>query len=181
MKNVIEILDSNNSREKIKILSTLNSTDNLEILEKIISKLDDKDISVRGEAFSSLVSNNKEISNVLIKNLNSENQNIKAFILLILANRKQQNAIKEIIKLAKDANPIIRANAIAALGHLKVIKAKEIFLQSIADSDLEVRKNALYALILLDTKIPNEKIIKIKNDDKEVSRLLLKLKNMNLR
>ena len=181
MKNVIEILDSNNSREKIKILSTLNSTDNLEILEKIISKLDDKDISVRGEAFSSLVSNNKEISNVLIKNLNSENQNIKAFILLILANRKQQNAIKEIIKLAKDANPIIRANAIAALGHLKVNKAKEIFLQSIADSDLEVRKNALYALILLDTKIPNEKIIKIKNDDQEVSRLLLKLKNMNLR
>jgi len=57
LKNIKEILDSGTSEEKIKILESLSSTDNIEIIQKIISKLDDDDIKVRGEAFSSLILN----------------------------------------------------------------------------------------------------------------------------
>ena len=57
LKNIKEILDLGTSEEKIKILESLSSTDNIEIIQKIISKLDDDDIQVRGEAFSSLVLN----------------------------------------------------------------------------------------------------------------------------
>ena len=61
LKNIKEILDSGTSEEKIEILESLSSTDNIEIIQKIISKLDDVDIKVRGEAFSSLILNENKI------------------------------------------------------------------------------------------------------------------------
>ena len=46
MENISKVLESGSSEEKIKILETLDKTDNpKEILEKIISKLDDDDYS----------------------------------------------------------------------------------------------------------------------------------------
>ena len=41
-------------KKKSTILETLENTNDPEIVEKIISKLDDDDIQVRGEVFSSL-------------------------------------------------------------------------------------------------------------------------------
>ena len=177
MENISKILESGSSREKIKILETLVKIDDPKILEKIIVKLDDNDIQVRGEAFSSLVLNENEISNFLIKNLNSASKNIRGFTSLILANRNEISSISEIIKLVKDERSMVRSCAIGSLGFLKAFEAKEIFIQSLLDSNLEVKKSALKAIIDLDIKISDEAVIEIsKEKDHEIKKLVSKLK-----
>jgi HEAT repeat protein len=177
LENISKILESGSSREKIKILETLVKIDDPKILEKIIVKLDDNDIQVRGEAFSSLVLNENEISNFLIKNLNSASKNIRGFTSLILANRNEKSAIAEIIKLVKDERSSVRSCAIGSLGFLKAFEAKEIFIQSLLDSNLEVKKSALKAIIDLDIKISDEAVIEIsKEKDHEIKKLVSKLK-----
>ena len=177
MENISNILELGSCEDKIKILETLDCTDNPEILEKIILKLDDDDIQVRGEAFSSLVLNQNKISNFLIKSLNSTSKNIRGFASLVLANRNETTAIPEIIKLVKDESSMVRSCAIGALGYLKAQEAKEIFLESLLDSDLEVRKSALQAVIDLNLTISENKINKImKENDPEIKKLLSILK-----
>ncbi|MCV0410409.1 HEAT repeat domain-containing protein [Nitrosopumilus sp.] len=177
MENISKVLESGNSQEKIKILETLDKTDNPIILEKIISKLNDDDIQVRGEAFSSLVLNKNNISNFLIKSLNSTSKNIRGFALLVLANRNETEAIPEIVKLVKDESSMVRSCAIGALRHLKAKEDKEIFLQSLLDSNLEVRKSALQAIIDLKISIPEDKRNEInKLKDLEMEKLISKLK-----
>ncbi len=179
MESISSLLDSGNREEKIKILETLDSTDNPEILEKIISKLDDEDIQVRGEAFSSLVLNKNKISNFLINSLNSASKNIRGFVSLVLANRNETSAIPEIIKLTKDERSMVRSCAIGALAYLKAQEAREIFLESVLDSSLEVRKSALQAIIQLKISIPDEKIKKINQEkDSEIEKLLSQIKKM---
>jgi len=68
LENIKKILNFGTNEEKIKILDSLSSTDDLKNIQEIISKLDDNDIKVRGEAFSSLVLNENKISDILIKN-----------------------------------------------------------------------------------------------------------------
>ena len=177
MKKILEILESGSSKEKIKILETLKENDEPKILEKIIMKLDDDDIQVRGEAYSSLVLNENEISNFLIKNLNSTSKNIRGFTSLILANRNETSTIPEIIKLAKDEHSSVRSCVIGSLGFLKAYEAKEIFIQSLLDSNLEVKKSALKAIIDLDIKISNEMMVQIsKESDHKIEKLVSKLK-----
>ncbi len=177
MKNIAKVLELGSCEEKIKILETLDYTNNPEILESIISKLDDDDIQVRGEAFSSLVLNENKISNFLIKGLNSASKNIRGFTLLVLANRNETIAIPEIIKLAKDERSMVRECAIGALGYLKAQEAKEIFLKSLLDSNLEVRKSALQAVIDLNITVSENKIKEmIKEKDSEIEKLLFQLK-----
>ena len=62
LENISKVLETGSSEEKIKILESLENIKNPEFLEKIISKLDDDDIQVRGEAFSTLVLNENKIS-----------------------------------------------------------------------------------------------------------------------
>ena len=177
MENISKILELGSCEEKIKILQTLDCTENPEFLEKIILKLDDDDIQVRGEAFSSLVLNKNKISNFLIKSLNSTSKNIRGFVSLVLANRNETTAIPEIVKLAKDERSMVRECAIGALGYLKAQEAKEIFLESLLDSNLEVRKSALQAVIDLKITISENKINKIiKDKDPEIKKLLSILK-----
>jgi HEAT repeat protein len=177
LKKILEILESGSSKEKIKILETLKENDEPKILEKIIMKLDDDDIQVRGEAYSSLVLNENEISNFLIKNLNSTSKNIRGFTSLILANRNETSTIPEIIKLAKDEHSSVRSCVIGSLGFLKAYEAKEIFIQSLLDSNLEVKKSALKAIIDLDIKISNEMMVQIsKESDHKIEKLVSKLK-----
>ena len=66
LENISKNLKSGEISEKIKILETLDNTNNPEILEIIISTLDDENIEVRGEAYSSLVLNQNKISDFLI-------------------------------------------------------------------------------------------------------------------
>ena len=177
MENIVKVLESGSSQEKIKILETLDKTDNPKVLEKIISKLDDDDIKVRGEAFSSLVLNKNKISNFLIQNLNSTSKNIRGFAALALANRNETNAIPNITKLAKDERSMVRSCAIGALGHLKAKEAKDVFLDSVLDTNVEVRKSALQAIINLKFPISEERIKEIsKEADSELLKMLSKLK-----
>ncbi|WP_428324846.1 HEAT repeat domain-containing protein [Nitrosopumilus sp.] len=177
MENIVKVLESGSNEEKIKILKTLDKTDNPEVLEKIISKLDDDDIKVRGEAFSSLVLNKNKISNFLIKNLDSPSKNIRGFAALALANRNETDAIPNITKLAKDERSMVRSCAIGALGYLKAKGEKEIILDSVLDTNVEVRKSALHAIINLKFSISEERIKEMSKDaDSELLKMLSKLK-----
>ena len=177
MENISKVLESGSNEEKIKILESLENIDNPEFLEKIILKLDDEDIQVRGEAFSALVLNKNEISNLLIKSLKSTNKNIRGFVVLILANRNETSSISEIIKLVKDERSMVRSCAIGALSHLKAQEAKEVIEQSVFDSNLEVKKSALQAAIDLNITISEDKINKINiDDDTEIEKLLIELR-----
>ncbi len=177
MENISKVLELGSSKEKIKILETLDNIDNPEILEKIISQLDDDDIQVRGEAFSSLLLNKKKISDFLIKNLNVTNKNIRGFASLVLANRNETSAIPEIIKLAKDERSMVRSCALGALGYLKAKEAKDTFIEALSDSNIEVKKSALQAIIDLEIPI-SEKIINdnFKERDNEVQKMISLIK-----
>ena len=177
MENILKILETGESQKKIEILRTLHNTDNLKILQQIISRLNDDSIQVRGEAFNALLLNQNKISKILIKNLNSTNKNIKGFTSLVLANRNDKDAIPEIIKIVNDKHERVRSCAIGALGYLKVENISEIILKLISDSSLEVEISALNAAIQTKISIPEQKIKEIsKNDDVQIKNLLLKLK-----
>jgi len=177
LENISKVLEFGNSKEKIKILETLNNEGDPNMLEKIISKLDDDDLEVRGEAFSSLLLNKNKISNFLINNLNTANKNIRSFVSLVLANRNETSAIPEIIKLVKDERSMVRSCAIGALGHLKAIEAKEIFLEALLDSNIEVKKSALQAVIDLKIQLSEEKINEIlKEKDPEIKKMISLIK-----
>ena len=180
MEDISKILKLGDSKEKIKILETLDNTNNPEILEIIISTLDDKSIEVRGEAYSALMLNQNKISDFLINGLSNESVNMKSSILLILANRNEISAIPEIIKLVKDKNSIVRSCVIGALKHLNAREAKNIFLESLSDSNIEVRKNALQAIIDLKITI-SENIIKknFKEKDSEIEKILATIKKIS--
>ena len=173
----IQKLDYGTSQEKINIIESLAFTDDLQIIEKIISKLDDDDIQVRGEAFSSLILNENEISYLLIKNLNSKSKYVRGYTALVLANRKDTNAISEIIKMTKDESSMVRSCALGALGHLRAREAKNVIENCLTDSNIEVRKSALQAAINIDDKISENKIKEIsKEKDPELERLLVSIK-----
>ena len=122
-----EVLDHGTTKDKINILESLSQSSDQEIINKIITKLDDSEIQVRGEAFSSLFLNKNDISEFLIDALSLENKNIKAFSALVLANRGDANAIPTLELLAKDPSSMVRSYALGALEYLRTNKAsKEI-------------------------------------------------------
>ena len=177
LENISKVLELGNSQEKIKILETLDDEVNPEMVKKIILKLDDDDVAVRGEAFSSLVLNKNKISSLLINDLNATSKNIRGFVSLVLANRNEISAIPEIIKLVKDERSIVRSCALGALGHLKAQEAKEVFLDALSDSNIEVRKSALQSIIDLGIIVPEDKINDVfKEKDSEIEKMLSILK-----
>ena len=180
MENISKVLELGSTREKIKILETLDDVNNPEILEKIISKLDDDDVEVRGEAFSALLLNKNKISDFLINSLNAANKNIRGFASLVLANRNEVSAIPEIIKLAKDKRSMVRSCALGALGYLKAKEAKEIFIEALSDSNVEVKKSALQAIIDLKIRISKEKINEcFKERDSEIEKMISLIKKIS--
>jgi len=120
-----QVLDSGSNKDKISILESLSQSSDQRIINKIISKLDDSEIQVRGEAFSSLFLNKNDISEFLIAALSLENKNIKAFSALVLANRGDTNAIPILELLAKDPNSMVRDCALGALEYLRINKSNE--------------------------------------------------------
>ncbi len=177
MEDILKILESENSQEKIRILETLHNTNNLKILQQIIAKLNDDNIQVRGEAFNALLLNQNKISKILIDNLSSPNKNIKGFTALVLANRNEKSAIPEIVKLANNKHGMVRSCAIGSLGYLKAEKTADIILNGFSDSNLDVQKSALQAAIQTNIFVTEEKIKEIsKNNDHQIKNLLLKLK-----
>ena len=172
-----EILEKGTSKEKIKILETLEQTNDPIMLEKIISKISDENIQVRGEAFSALLLNKNNISRILIKNLNSANENIRGYLSLVLANRNETSSIPEIMRLVKDERSIVRACALGALGYLRAQEAEKIFLNSLSDPNMEVRKSGLQAIIELNILISEEQIKQIlKEKDYEIEKMISQLR-----
>ena len=117
-----EILDSGTMRDKITILESLSQSSDQKIINKIITKLDDSEIEVRGEAFSSLFLNKNDISQFLIHALSLENKNVRAFSALVLANRGDKNAIPALELLTKDPSSVVRDCALGALEYLRISK-----------------------------------------------------------
>ena len=118
-----QVLDSGSNKDKINILESLSQSSDQGIINKIISKLDDSEIQVRGEAFSSLFLNKNDISQFLIDALSLENKNIKAFSALVLANRGDTNAIPTLELLSKDPSSMVKECALGALEYLRTNKA----------------------------------------------------------
>jgi HEAT repeat protein len=176
-KKIAMIFESGTKDEKISTLESLANTCDPEIINKVISKLGDADIEVRGEAFSSLVLNENNISKFLIQNLNSESKNIRGYSVLVLANRRNMDAISEIINLTKDQSGMVRSCALGALGYLKAKQASKVIHSCIFDSNLEVKKSALKAAIDIGEKISNEEIKELsKEKDPEIEKLLVQVK-----
>ena len=127
LARIQRILDSGTKDDKISIIESLSQSSDQEVINKIIAKLDDSEIEIRGEAFSSLFLNKNDISKFLIDALSSENKNIKAFSALVLANRGDVNAMPALELLAKDSSSIVSSCALGALEYLRANKAsKEI-------------------------------------------------------
>ncbi len=120
-----KILDSGTKDEKINIIESLSQSSDQEVINKIITKLDDSEIEIRGEAFSSLFLNKNDISKFLIDALSSENKNIKAFSALVLANRGDANAIPALELLAKDSSSMVESCALGALEYLRTNKSSK--------------------------------------------------------
>ena len=158
---------------KIEVLSELVDTDNHEIISEIIKMLDDTEIQVRGEAFSTLVLNPKNISDILINHLESDSKNVRGFTILVLANRNDKIAIKEIAKLTNDDSSMVRSCALGALGYLKAKEFSKNIHDCFSDSNIEVKRSALYASILIGEKINQENISKLrKENDAEIEKIL---------
>ena len=173
----MEILDSGTSEEKINLLEKLENANDSKIIKKIINCLDDPDIRVRGEAFSSLILNKNKISNFLIDSLKDSRKNIRGFGALVLANRNDTISIPQIVNLLKDERSMVRSCALGALGHLRAKEAKNNIRENIFDSNIEVRKSAVQALINLDEKISEREILEIsKEKDGELEQLIIKIK-----
>ena len=164
---ISNILHNGDTITKISILSSLSETTDLVIIREIISMLDDKEIRVRGEAFSSLFLNFNDVSEVLISSLTSESKNIRGFCALILANKQETNSINSLINLTKDTSAIVRSCAFGALGHLKAKKAKNEIHTGIFDANNEVKKSAAFALYLIEEKLSDleKKELETQNDN----------------
>jgi HEAT repeat protein len=117
-----EILNSGTKDDKINVLESLSQSDDQKIINEIITQLDDSEIEVRGEAFSSLFLNKNDISQFLISSLSSKNKNVKAFSALVLANRGDINAIPALELLSKDPNSMVSDCALGALEYLRINK-----------------------------------------------------------
>ena len=173
----MQILDHGSKEEKIDVLESLIDINEPKIINKIISKLDDPNIEVRGEVFSSLVLNNNKIARSLIDNLNSESKNVRGFSALVLANRKDLDAIPALVNLTKDSSSMVRSCAVGALGYLNAKNAQQAIHDCLFDSNVEVKKSALKAAIDIDYKISEKEINEItKESDDEITSLLTLVK-----
>ena len=125
LARIQRILDSGTKDDKISIIESLSQSSDQEVINKIIAKLDDSEIEIRGEAFSSLFLNKNDISKFLIDALSSENKNIKAFSALVLANRGEAKAMPELELLSKDSSSMVESCALGALEYLRTNKSSK--------------------------------------------------------
>jgi len=109
----------------------------------------------------------------LIDALSSESNNIKGFSALVLANRGDSNAISILELLTKDSSGMVRSCALGALGHLRAKKASKEIHNCIFDTNIEVKKSAAYATILIGEKFSEEEKKELKKyDDNDFEKIL---------
>ncbi len=168
------IIKSGSKKSKIKILKKLEKIKNPNIIKNIISMLGEKDKEVIGETFSTLLSNTNKISTLLTGYMNTtNNKKIKAFLILILANRKSYGSIPAMIDTIDDNDTLVRSCVISALGYLKAHEAKNYIHKYIHDNSLEVKKSALNAIICMHDKLSQEELkVLSKEKDVEIIKLI---------
>ena len=159
-RDVLKLLNDEDSR--LDILPKLTQTNDPEIIWEIISLFDAERIEIRGEVFSTLFLNENDILEQLLRGLKHESKNVRGYTLLVIANRNEKDAIKEIIELTNDSSGLVRTCAYGALGHLKVKESSKELHQGIFDSNLEAVKSAAYALARINEKISQEEIDSMK-------------------
>ena len=174
---VRDIMNSDHTEQKIKILEMTCECKDITILNTVILALDDNDIRVRGEAFSALVQNENDISVILMQSLKNQNKNVRGFSALILANRNDRKAIPKIMDLASDDSAMVRSCAIGALGYLKAKEAIHIIQKGMEDSIPEVKKSAIKAAIDIGDKTAFKRLDEISTRDPEFRSLLVYAKN----
>ena len=158
--DILKLLNDEDSR--LDILPKLTQTNDPEIIWEIISLFDAERIEIRGEVFSTLFLNENGILEQLLRGLKHESKNVRGYTLLVIANRNEKDAIKEIIELTNDSSGLVRTCAYGALGHLKVKESSKELHQGIFDSNLEAVKSAAYALARIKEKISQEEIDSMK-------------------
>ena len=159
-RDVLKLLNDDDSR--LDILPKLTQTNDPEIIWEIISLFDAERIEIRGEVFSTLFLNENDILEQLLRGLKHESKNVRGYTLLVIANRNEKDATKEIIELTNDSSGLVRTCAYGALGHLKVKESSKELHQGIFDSNLEAVKSAAYALSRIKEKISQEEIDSMK-------------------
>ena len=159
-RDVLKLLNDEDSR--LDILPKLTQTNDPEIIWEIISLFDAERIEIRGEVFSTLFLNENGILEQLLRGLKHESKNVRGYTLLVIANRNEKDATKEIIELTNDSSGLVRTCAYGALGHLKVKESSKELHQGIFDSNLEAVKSAAYALARINEKISQEEIDSMK-------------------
>ena len=95
-EEILKSLKNDNLRKNI--LSSLTQNNDQEIIQKMIELFDDDNIEIRGEVFSTLLLNQNDILKYLILGLKHESKNVRAYIILVLANRNEKNSIEHIRK-----------------------------------------------------------------------------------
>ena len=180
LTKIFQILNSGSKDDKINVLESSSQSNDPEIIRKIISMLSDPEISVRGEAFSSLLLNKNNISEFLISSLSSENNNDKGFSALVLANRRDSNAIPSLELLTTDPSAMVRSCALGALGYLHSTQSSTKIRNCFTDEVLEVRKSALEAFFRINGNIFSSEVKELtKGADDELLLLISKVsKNM---
>ena len=172
--NSQEIIESlKNKDSKLDILMTLTQTTESEIIQEIIKLFDDENIEIRGEVFSTLFLNQNNILKQLILGLNHQSKNVRAYVVLVLANRNEKGTIEEIKKMINDSSGLVRTCAYGALGHLEVKEVVKELHEGIFDSNVEAVKSAAYALSRIGEHISQKEIEKLNEfDDPDFEKIL---------
>lgn len=177
-EQIRKILRSGTKEEKITTLDLLSNTTSSEILEEIIAIFDDADIELRGEAFSTLLLNDSDISDILLANLKSQSKNIRGYCALVLANRNDQKAIPEIIQLVEDESAMVRSCAVGALGFLRATDATQAIQKCLDDPNIEVKKSAIKSAIDIKDKTLLTKLDSLlRQSDPEIDKLVILARN----
>ncbi|MFQ6025247.1 MAG: HEAT repeat domain-containing protein [Nitrosopumilaceae archaeon] len=170
---ILRILEGGSKQEKISIIESLWNSSDPEVINLVIERLDDSEIAVRGESFSSLILNENQITEHLIAALKHQSKNVRGFSSLILANRMELDSIKDIIKLTKDQSSMVRSCALGALGYMKANEAIESIYSCLDDPNLEVKRSAISAGIDIGDKNILQNIERFSDDeDSEIRKLV---------
>ncbi len=174
-EGILESLKNENVRKSV--LPTLTQNNDQEITQEIIKLFDDEDIEIRGEVFSTLFLNENNILKDLVLGLKNDSKNVRAYTMLVLANRNEKNAIREIRELTNDSSGLVRTCAYGALGHLEAKESVKELHNGIFDSNFEAVKSAAYALARIDEKISDDEIEELHKLDKSEYEKILKFFN----
>ena len=173
-EQIKKTVQSSSREEKIRILESLSDTSDSKILEIIISALDDADIEIRGEAFSALLLNNYDISEILLANLKNQSKNIRGYCALVLANRNEKKAVTAITQLTGDESAMVRSCAVGSLGYLRATEASAAIQKCLNDSNIEVKKSAIKSAIDIKDKSLLSKLDSISDEgDPEIDKLIV--------